>query len=68
MVTFEQLKVGQLIQDSEGNIGKIVKIEDIHNVTVDYCLNIRDQIQHGGFGVLCFDPECQYYEESASLV
>lgn len=68
MVNFEDLKLGMLIEDNDKHIGKIVKIEDIHNVHIDYYLGLRDEIDYGGYGILCFDPSCDYYESNAKIV
>jgi hypothetical protein len=68
MIDFKDLKIGMTIQDSEGNIGTIINIEDIHNVHIEYYNGLRSEIEYGGMAILCFDPECEFYEEDASIV
>lgn len=52
---FENLKINQRVVDLKNKkIGKIIKIDDIHNVSVKYF--------HGGFGIHCLDKKCSEYD------
>ena len=49
---FSELKKGMIVKDKSENFGKIIKIEDIHNITVKY------KNGTGGYGFYCLDPAC----------
>jgi len=47
-------EVGNQVIDKDGNIGKVVNADDLHNIEVDY--------YSGGKGLYCIDPECPHYD------
>jgi hypothetical protein len=51
MTTFSELKIGDSVKDSDGNEGKIISMETIHNVDVE--------LMSGGKGIYCLDPDCE---------
>lgn len=49
-----ELKINDRVIDSSKNRGIITKIEDIHNIYVEfYC---------GGIGIYCQDEKCDMYD------
>jgi len=50
---FSELKKGMAVKDKDKNFGKIIKIENIHNITVKFTNDM------GGYGFYCLDPACQ---------
>lgn len=55
ILLYADVKSEMLVQDTEGNIGKITNTEhDLHNVEVDYL--------QGGCGLYCLDESCDEYD------
>lgn len=51
---FRDIKYGRQVIDSEGHLGKISEIDEIHNVIVEF--------SDGGSGIYCLDKTCLEYD------
>jgi hypothetical protein len=49
-IKFDDLFIGMIVKDAEGNVGVVKECEDIHNILVEY--------QNGGFGLHCLIKGC----------
>lgn len=67
-ITKENVCVGLSVIDDEGNIGKIIECDDLHNVYVIFegtssIVNIDGvDIECGGSALICLVEACELYE------
>ena len=52
--SYETFYVGLKVRDTDGNLGTIMAIDDIHNIWVEFT--------HGSAGYYCMDAGCRSYD------